>query len=272
MKREEPFQLIMFTHDKDMAIAANREGVDLIGPDLEVIGKDERQSDRIYRISRHTLDDLEVVYEHVQPARRFVRCNPMNTGSASEIEAVLSRGAVAIMLPYFKTFEEVETFVNMIAGRAEAILLVETRGAAESLEKILSCLKIARIHVGLNDLAIDTASKNRFSLLCSDWMGHICEIPKRFEIPFGLGGIARVVDGGVPMPPDLIYAQYARLGARCAVISRSFTNDISPDQLGFELAKSKVRIDYWFSQSKEVLQKGKRLTRPHAMLRRLQAS
>lgn len=158
------------------------------------------------------------------------------------------------MLPYFKTFEEVETFVKLIAGRAEAILLVETREAADNLEQILSSLNISRIHVGLNDLAIDTDSKNRFSLLCSDWMAHICEIPKRLKIPFGLGGITRIVDRAVPISPDLIYAQYARLGARCAVISRSFTNKISPDQLGPELARSKARIDYWFSQSKEVLQ------------------
>ena len=244
----------MFTHDREMAIAANRENVDLIGPDLEVLGKDERQSDQIYRISRHTLDDLDIVYEHVDPARRFVRCNPINDESENEINAALSRGAAAIMLPYFKTLEEVETFTELISGRAEAILLVETRGAVENLEKILSRLKISRVHIGLNDLAIDTESKNRFSLLCSDWMEEICAIPKRFETPFGLGGIARIVDGDMPMPPDLIYAQYARLGARCAVISRSFTNDISAQQLGGELAKSKARLDYWFAQSKEGLQ------------------
>ena len=252
-KRSEPFQFIMFTRERHMAAAANREGIDFVGPDLEVLGKDDRQSDQIYRISRHTLDDLSNVYEVIDCDRRFVRCNPINRDSEKEIEEVISRGAAAIMLPYFKSFEEAEEFTKLVAGRAKAILLVETRGAVSNLEKILSKLSIDRIHIGLNDLAIDTCSKNRFVLLCSEWMQEICAISRRFETPFGFGGIARIVNNEIPVSPNLVYAQYARLGARCAVIARSFTHGLSPDQFGGELAKARNRIEYWFSQDRESL-------------------
>ena len=69
----------------------------------------------------------------------------------------------------------------------------------------------------------------------------------------GFAGIGRVNDSRLPIPGDLIYAQYPRLGATRALISRVF---YSPDfralNLTEEINAARKALDRWYlSDTKE---------------------
>jgi len=97
------FVLTLFTRDPDLAARADRAGVDRIGPDLERIGKDERQGKLKTWISDHTGDDVPAVRARLSRARLFVRTNPPHAGLGEEIETLLAAGAQVLMLPMFRT-------------------------------------------------------------------------------------------------------------------------------------------------------------------------
>lgn len=50
---------------------------------------------------------------------------------------MIEAGADLLMLPYFKTAEEVQTFVKYVDGRAKTVLLVETPEAAAIAENLV---------------------------------------------------------------------------------------------------------------------------------------
>ena len=66
-------------------------------------------------------------------------------------------------------------------------------------------------------------------------------------IPFGFAGIGRVNDSRLPIPGNLIYAQYPRLGATRALVSRVF---YSPDfralNLTEEINAARAALDQWY--------------------------
>jgi hypothetical protein len=61
---------------------------------------------------------------------------------------------------------------------------------------------------------------------------------------FGIGGIGRVDQEGLPVPADLVYAEYARTGATAALLSRSFSADPEVD-LAHEVACARERLEDW---------------------------
>jgi hypothetical protein len=74
----------------------------------------------------------------------------------------------------------------------------------------------------------------------------MADIVSAAEIPFGFAGIGRVNDSRLPIPGDLIYAQYPRLGATRALVSRVF---YSPDfralDLTHEVSAARATLDQW---------------------------
>ena len=61
---------------------------------------------------------------------------------------------------------------------------------------------------------------------------------------FGMDGIGRVGDAGLPVAADLIYAEYARTGATSALISRSFLRSDDTD-LTAEIARARGALAAW---------------------------
>jgi hypothetical protein len=70
-------------------------------------------------------------------------------------------------------------------------------------------------------------------------------------MPLGVGGIGRVSDRRLPIRPDLIYAQYPRLGATAALISRSFA--AAGSDLAGEVRRSRERLAWWARRPREEL-------------------
>ena len=217
-------KFMYITNDPKIAALAESAGVDRIFIDLETVGKQLRQGGMNTVQSDHTLADIRAVRPAVKRAEIMVRLNPIYEHSREEIEAALEAGADTLMLPYFHNPDQAEQFLTMVAGRARTILLVETPGAVETLDEILSLPGIDECHIGLNDLHLGYKRRFMFELLADGTVDRIVDRFKAHGIPFGIGGIARLGRGA--LPAERILAEHVRLGSQAVILSRSFCNDI----------------------------------------------
>jgi hypothetical protein len=249
------FLLTLLSRDPAVIRAADLAGVDRIGIDIERLGKRERQGHIANaRISDHELADLQAVTANVRRAEIFIRINPFHTGTADEVERALALGGRVLMLPYFTTAYEAAAFVDAVAGRATVMLLLETAAAAARLHEILAVAGVSEIMVGLNDLHQTLGLANHFEILTSDLMVAIARQVRDAGLRFGFGGVGRPGDISLPIPADLVLAQYPRLGGSSAWIARSFFKPgDAPEDLAVEIARLRAALDYWFEQPNSVL-------------------
>lgn len=213
-------KLMYITNDEKIAKIAEDSGVDWIFIDLEYIGKRERQGHLDTVISNHRITDITKIKKVLTKAQLLVRINPINSGSRAEIERVLADGADIIMLPFFKTTEEVQTFIDYVNGRAKVCLLLETSLSVDNLDSILNVGGIDYIHIGLNDLHICYKKKFMFELLTDGTVEAICSKINKKRIPYGFGGIARIGHGA--LPAEYIITEHYRLNSTMTILSRSF--------------------------------------------------
>ncbi|WP_423800054.1 aldolase/citrate lyase family protein [Neobacillus sp. SAB-20_R2A] len=215
-----PLTLMYITNKPDIAKIAEDAGVDRIWIDLEQIGKEERQAGLNTVKSYHSIDDIIPVKSVLSSSELLVRLNPFFEGTKNEVENVIRNGADAIMLPMFKTKQEVDKFVEYVNGRAKVVLLLETKEAAESIDVILQSTGIDEVHIGLNDLHLAYNKRFMFELLIDGTVERLCKILKDKGYLYGFGGIARVGFGAIPA--EYIITEHYRLGSSMAILSRSF--------------------------------------------------
>jgi len=249
------FVLTYLTDDPRTAAHAAAAGVDRIGPDIEIVGKNSRQAHLSTRISAHDLACLPAIRAAIGDATLFVRVNPIHEGSHAEIEEALARGVGNIMLPYFHTVEEVQQFVEMVAGRAITTLLVETGAAALEIERILAVPGVDEIHVGLTDMMLSLRTGSRFRILTSWFLEALARTVLAAGKPLHLAGIGRLKDPRLPIPSDLILSQYPRLGAQGALVTRIFTDGLeSAAEYEAEVRLARDRLSFWGNASTEKLE------------------
>jgi hypothetical protein len=218
------FQFTLMTDDPELAGAADEAGVERVGLDLERLGKYDRQGAHPQlRISDHRIEQLPALRARLTQAQAFVRLNALHPESPEEIERALAAGAEVLMLPYFRTAADVETFVGLVRGRAFVSLLLETAAAADDVAAISRVEGVGEIIVGLNDLYLDLAFSNQFTLLASPVLERVARHVREAGLPFGFGGLADPANDVLPVPPSLVCAQYPRLGATRAFVARRFT-------------------------------------------------
>lgn len=251
------FALTLWTDNPVLAARADMAGVDRIGLDLEVLGKAERQPGGLSTwISQHCEEALPSLRQVLRKARLFCRINPINPGSRDQIERLLAAGVEVLMLPMFTSRAEVEAFVAHVDGRARCVLLLENATAATAIDDILRAPGIDEVHVGLNDLTLSLGrpGANRFHVLGGDLMVRLSEAVRGAGLRFGVGGIGRAMDNDQPIPSDLIYAQYPRLGAASALIARSFFAPSGQIQMASDLRRARDRLTWWAAQPAEALE------------------
>jgi HpcH/HpaI aldolase/citrate lyase family len=249
------FCLTLITDDPALAAKADHGGVDRIGLDLERLGKAERQSGLNTRLSNHKVEDLGAVARSLNRAKLFVRINPINANTADEIETVIRGGAEVIMLPFFRNAEEVETFVGLVNGRAFVMILLETASAVVRIREILGVPGVGEVMVGLNDLRLELGVHNHFEVLASPLLDTIAAEVRNAKLRFSVGGVARPDDRSPPVSPDLVLAQFPRLGATGAWISRSFVQAVPPgSDFATAVSSVRLRLDEWASAAPEELE------------------
>lgn len=221
-------KLMYITNQPAVAQIAESAGVDRIFVDMEYIGKSDRQGGMDTVQSHHSLDDIKKIACSINKAELLVRVNPIHNAtkeymsSKDEINQTIINGAKIIMLPYFKTVEEVKTFIKLVNGRAKTMLLLETPEAVEVIDDILNVNGIDEIFIGLNDLSLGYGKRFMFELLMDGTVEDLCYKFKKSNIPYGFGGIASLGKG--LLPSEKIITEHYRLGSTCAILSRSFCN------------------------------------------------
>lgn len=221
-------KLMYITNNTEVAKIAQKAGVDRIFVDMEYIGKDERQKGMNTVKSNHTVEDVKRLRPVLSKSELLVRVNPIHNetdkwnSTEQEINEVINAGADIIMLPMFKTANDVKRFVNAVGKRTKTMLLLETREAVENLDEILEVDGIDEIHIGLNDLHLTYGLDFMFELLANGMVDKLCSKISGKTNQYGFGGIARIGYG--VLPAEYIIKEHYRLGSKCAILSRSFCN------------------------------------------------
>ena len=210
------------TNNPEIALIAEKNGIQRIWIDLETIGKEERQHNMNSVKSRHRIQDVETVSKVLTTSEMLVRVNPMNADSATEINRVINAGADIVMLPMWKTVEEVREFLGIINGRVKTTLLLETKEAVECVDEVLAMGGFDEIHIGLNDLHLSYGLSFMFEPLANGMVELLCKKFRNAGIPYGFGGIACIGEG--MLPAEKIIMEHYRLGSTRAILSRSFCN------------------------------------------------
>ena len=229
-------KLMYITNDVQIARIVEKNGIDRVWVDLETKGKKERQFGMNTVQSTHKITDVKKIKDCLSgKADLIVRINPIYEGTENEINEVIEYGADIIMLPYYKSIEDVGTFLDIVDKRAKTCLLLETIAAEKCLNDTLRLFseRIDEIHIGLNDLHLEYGLKFMFELLSNGKVEEIANKIKAYDIPYGFGGIAKLDEG--LLPARHVIAEHYRLGSTMAIVSRSFYDSwISNDYIEIE--------------------------------------
>ena len=216
-------KLMYITNDPAVAKIAADAGVDRIFIDMEVLGKAKRQGGRDTVQSHHVPEDIARVRAAIGgSAEIMARVNPMNPNSQTEIDASIENGANVIMLPMWRTADNLRQLVSMVDGRAKVMPLLETDTAAENLPEAVKVSGINQMHIGLNDLHLCYHQKFMFQLLADGTVDRLCTQLREANIPYGFGGVGR--PGSGTLPAEYIIGEHYRLGSQYVILSRSFCN------------------------------------------------
>ncbi len=216
-------KLMYITNDPAVAKIAADAGVDRIFIDMEVLGKAERQGGMDTVQSHHTPEDIAKVRAAIgDQAEIMARVNPLNPNSQTEIDDAIANGADVIMLPMWRTADDLRQLVRMVNGRAKVMPLLETDTAAEHLPEALAVRGIDQMHIGLNDLHLCYHQKFMFQLLTDGTVDSLCTQLREASIPYGFGGVGR--PGSGMLPAECIIAEHYHLGSQYVILSRSFCN------------------------------------------------
>lgn len=209
------------TNNQSVALACERAGVDRIFVDMEYIGKDKRQKGLDTVKNHHTVQDVKNIMAVIKKSKLMVRVNPIHNGSVNEINSVIAAGADFIMLPMWKTVEDVKQFLDIVDGRAKTMLLLETEEARLCLDDVLKLKGIDEIHIGLNDLHLSQHKKFMFELYTDGTVDEIVSKLKKARIKFGIGGVGKVNSNNL-LPAENILCEHYRLGSSMAILARAF--------------------------------------------------
>lgn len=192
-------KLMYITNDPAVAKIAADAGVDRIFIDMEVLGKAERQGGMDTVQSHHTPEDIAKVRAAIgDQAEIMARVNPLNPNSQTEIDDAIANGADVIMLPMWRTADDLRQLVSMVDGRAKVMPLLETDTAADNLPEALAILGIDQMHIGLNDLHLCYHQRFMFQLLTDGTVDRLCAELREASIPYGFGGVGRPGSGTLP--------------------------------------------------------------------------
>lgn len=216
-------KLMYITNNPAVAKIAVDAGVDRIFIDMEVLGKAERQGGMDTVQSHHVPADIATVRSAIgDRAEVMARINPLNSDSQAEINAAIANGADVVMLPMWRTADDLCQLVQMVGGRAKVMPLLETDAAADHLTDAVCVPGIDQMHIGLNDLHLCYHRKFLFQLLTDGTVDRLCAQLRAANIPYGFGGVGRPGSGA--LPAEYIIGEHYRLGSQYVILSRSFCN------------------------------------------------
>ncbi|WP_410222091.1 aldolase/citrate lyase family protein [Pedobacter sp.] len=233
-------EFLIIENTPERAQIYDKIGVERIFIDLETLGKTERQGHLDTVISlHHSIADISKVKAVLNKSLLLVRTNPIHSGSQKEIDQIVNEGADIVMLPYFKTVQEVQKFIKIVNKRAKVCLLIETPEALVRIDDILAVEGIDEVHIGLNDLHLGLNLQFMFELLSCGLVDYMVQKIKQKKIRFGIGGIASLSGGKISGKEVL--AEHVRLGSSMVILSRTFVKQFDNDIENLEKEINAIR-------------------------------
>lgn len=217
-----PLRFFLFTADLATARRAQEADIDSVIVDWERHGKQARQNGHDTEINDHSVAAVSTLSDELQiPVT--VRINPLHADTDAEIQRALDGGASTLMLPMSEHPREVDTFVQLVGGRATTLIQIETQQLADQCAALRS-IDWDYAHVGLNDLKISRGDEWLWTPLLDGTIERIFQDLSGRIV--GFGG-ATVIGGGVPIPFVKLLQEMARLDAGMAVLRRSFLREVT---------------------------------------------
>lgn len=213
---------LIIEKEVERALKFEKIGIETIFIDLEQLGKQERQGHVDSVKSKHKLSDIVKIKASLKKSEILVRIDPINPNTKKQIDDVILAGADIVMLPFFRTYAEVEYFFGCIDGRVKTKLLFEHIDSLPLIEPLNNKFSIDEIYFGLNDLSLSIGYNFMFSVLTNNILDNAISYCKLNNIRFGIGGIGSYNNGKIP--GKLILREYKRLGANSTILSRSIVN------------------------------------------------
>lgn len=242
------FELLLFATEPNILKQAADAGIQGFIVDLESKGKQDRQANFDTQINSATFDDLRQVRKNTDHTV-ICRINGFGSWTKGEIEAAITAGADEIFLPMVCNPQEVIQTLDMIHNRCKLGILVETWDAVQYAHE-LAQLPLARVYVGLNDLAISRGLDNIF-LSVSD--GTVEQVRQHFHVPFGFGGLT-LPDLGAPIPCRLLIHELVRTDCLFSFLRRSFYRDIAYRDMKVEIPRLLQAIEASSLRSAETVE------------------
>ena len=203
--------------------------IDWIFIDLEKKGKKERQVGRDTVLSNHSITDVDIIKPKINNTKILVRCNPIGKWSENEFDQINSRGSKIdmVMLPYFKSIDEVKVFVDLLDVRSiEPSLLIETLDSINNLDNIIKIFPFKYVHLGLNDLHIERSTHLIFEPYIDGLIDYVTGILRKNDQNFGIGGIGKI-GWDVSPTPECLINEHIRLQSSGVILSRSFKGNFN---------------------------------------------
>ena len=213
-------RLLMVVQSPQIARFVAANGVDRLFIDLETMGKAERQAHMASWKSTQSPQDITRIREAVPDGHILMRINPLHAGSRAEIDDAIARGADSIMLPMFRTTTCLDRFFHLVGDRVQTVPLFETAEAVRLLPAIAGHPLLREAHIGLNDLHLDLGQRFLFEPIADGTLEEGCAALCEAGVPFGIGGVGRAGEGG--LPPENLLGEHVRLGSTCAILSQAF--------------------------------------------------
>lgn len=228
--------LYLFTTDEALAARALAGGIAGFVVDWETAGKGRRQQGACLEENRDRPEDVTRLKTRVG-GRVLCRINGSGPDLAREVETAVQAGADVVFLPMVRRVEEVEAFLDCLAGRAGGAILVETVDAVARAAD-LARLPLTMVYMGLNDLALDRG-RDLFDAVAD---GTVERVRRAFsEVPFGFAGLT-VLDRGAPVPTAHLASYMGRLGCDFTFLRRSWRADIAGRDVGREVRALQERV------------------------------
>lgn len=186
--------------------------------------------------------------------RVICRINAFNEGTAGEVEDVIAQGGTDVLLPMWRTMDELRGLKDLVRGRAQIGVMIETADAVSQARQLHS-IRPSFAFIGLMDLAIDRGTTTIFNPIVDGTLDKVAD--DLGDIPFGFGGLT-VPDKGEPIPSRLFVGEMLRLGAAFSVMRRSFFRDVPLDESSAAIASIGAAITRWSSRSSSQIEQDRR--------------
>lgn len=214
------FGLFLFSVDDNYVTTAFEAGIDGVVVDWEHIGKAERQKGADTQINYNTVDDLRRIRQ-LFAGHIICRINNVPMVASQEAQQAIDHGADEILIPMVRRVDEVEKILTVVNNQVQTSVMVETLEAIQIAGQ-LAQLPLARVYVGLNDLALQSNMLNIFENVHN---GTVEQLSKHFvNLPFGFGGLT-IPTSGEPIPSRLLMGEMVRLNCAFTFLRRSFLRD-----------------------------------------------